>query len=217
MGNNKNLIADVDLVHVALDLHIAGAAPLMMHAPTLLDPQHPTTREVRSLTSKTSKNKTIADHERVARLEWEAGLYHDDDIGPFLPATNIKQAMRAAAGKERMGAGLVRGLTFADTKVALNYEGPRDIDGLYEAGYRDTRAVKNGGVGGGRVMRTRPCFEDWSLQTRVYLNPHELDVESFARFVAAAQRYGLGDYRPEFGLFSAQLFVVEDEALEVAA
>lgn len=207
---STNLIERVELTHITLDLKITGEAPLLMHAPSLVDPLHPIKRDYDKITAKGSK-KTIADNERLSRLEWEAGLYHDDDIGPFLSAVNVKQALRAAAGRYKLGAPLVRGVTFAQTKIPIEYDGPRDRDGLYEAGYRDTRNVRNGGMNRGSVMRTRPCFPEWSLSARLFLNPHEIGIEDFARCVADAQRYGIGDYRPEFGLFSAELYEVDEE------
>lgn len=199
-----NLIESVAAEGVVLDLKITGVAPLMMHAPTLIDPLHPLTREMQKYTGKGAK-KTLADHERIARLEWEAGLYWDEELGPFLTATNIKRAFQQAGGRYKLGAAITRGVTFLATKCPVQYDGPRDKDGLYDAGFRDTRPVKNGGFNSGRVMRTRPCFAEWEIAATLHLNPHEIGVEDFARCVADARRYGLGDYRPEFGLFDADL------------
>jgi hypothetical protein len=201
----QNLIADLPQQLLQLRLKVTGVAPLLMHAPTLLDPMHPLSIEMRRLTDKPGKKRTPADHAKLAELEWNAGLYHDATLGPFISSVNLKRAFRLAAGQERKGASLGRALTFADTKMPLVYDGPRDRAGLYAAGFRDTRGVKNAGTGSG-VIRTRPCFEEWELAATVYLNPHELGVSDFARFVAAAQRYGIGDYRPEFGLFRAELY-----------
>lgn len=203
----KNLIEQVTDTSINLNLTLTGVAPLMMHAPTLIDPLHPLTREMQALTSKGAK-RTIADHERISRLEWEAGLYHDDDLGPFVATVNVKASMKKAAGLLKLGAAVGRGVTFAATKLALEYDGPRDRDGLYEAGFRDVRPVKNGGMNAGRVMRTRPCFDDWKISANLYVNPHEISLEDFARVVVGAQRQGVGDYRPEFGLFIAELYEV---------
>lgn len=206
----KNLIADVETTEIPLELRLIGVAPLLMHAPSLLDPQHPIKHEYDAITGKGSK-KTIADHARLARLEWEAGLYHDDDLGPFEPSAAVKEALRSAAARYKLGSAVKRGITFAETKLPLIYGGPRNRDALYEAGFRDTRAVRNGGISRGSVMRTRPCFSEWELRARLFLNPHEIGVEDFARCVADAQRYGIGDYRPEFGLFRAELYEVEGD------
>lgn len=203
-----NLIQKTEMTHVTLTLKITGAAPLLMHRPTLVDPLHPLKRQYDALTSKGSK-KTIADNEAIARIEWEAGLYHDDEIGPFITSVNVKQALRAAGAQRKLGAKIVRGVTFTDTKLPLIYDGPRDKDDLYEYGFRDTRTVRNGGMNRGSVMRTRPCFDEWALEARIFLNPHEISVEDFAQCTADAQRFGIGDYRPEFGLFVAELYEVQ--------
>lgn len=205
---STNLIETVPDQTVVLSLKITGIAPLLMHAPTLIDPLHPLTKEMQKHTSKGSK-KTIADQERIARIEWEAGLYWDDDLGPFLPTTNLTGALKKAGGRYKLGAAVSRGVTFATTRLPIQYDGPKDRDGLYEAGFRDTRPVKNGGFNSGRVMRTRPCFQAWVIEATMHVNPHEIGVEDLARVVADARRYGLGDYRPEFGLFDAELYEVE--------
>lgn len=208
MTATANLIKQAALTHVTLDLKLTGVAPLLMHKPTLVDPMHPLTLQIAAFTAKGAK-KTIADNEAIARLEWEAGLYHDADIGPYITAANVKQAIRKSGGQVNLGAKIGRGVAFATTKLPVIYDGPRDRDGLYEAGYRDTRSVRNSGRNSGSVMRTRPCFEEWTLEARIYLNPHEISIEDFAERVAAAQRFGIGDYRPEFGLFTAELYEVE--------
>lgn len=194
---------------VALRLRVTGVAPLLMRSDTLLDATHPLVSEIREITDKPSKKRTPADLAQMARLEWQGGLYYDDDLGPFLPSVNVKMAIRGAAGLARRGASIKRGVQFTDIKLPLLYDGPRDPDGLYAAGFRDTRGVRNGGMGGS-VMRTRPCFEEWALEATMYVDPHEISIEDVAGFVAAAQRFGLGDYRPEFGLFTAELYVLED-------
>lgn len=207
MAEKKNLVNDVQTSLIKLDLKITGAAPLLMHAPTLVDPMHPLKRAYDLITAKGGK-KTIADHERLAHLEWEAGIYFDEEVGPFLSAVNIKQAIRAAAARYKLGTAVVRGITFDKTKIPLLYDGPRELSALFKAGFRDTRTVRNGGMNRGSVMRTRPCFEAWGLEARLYLNPYDIGIEDFARCVADAQRYGIGDYRPEFGLFTAELYEV---------
>jgi hypothetical protein len=115
--------------------------------------------------------------------------------------------LREAAGRWKLGAAVKRGVTFPATKISLEYDGARDPDQLYEAGFRDLRPVKNGGFNAGRVMRCRPCFEEWAVQTLCFVDPHEIGLEDLATVVEAAQRYGIGDYRPEYGLFSAEMWM----------
>lgn len=202
---SRNLVPASDDTIKTLTLRLEGQAPLMMHAPTLIDPLHPLTREMALATSKTASKRTIADIEHMARVEWEAGIYHSDELGPFIPSVNVKKSIVKAAGLTKDGASVTRGVTFADTKLPLLYDGPRDRDGLYDAGFKDTRPVRNGGMGGGRVPRTRPCFDEWALEAIVYVDPHEIGLEDLGRVVGVAQRFGVGDYRPEFGLFRATL------------
>lgn len=200
-----NLVPDIEATIKTLELRLDGIAPLLMHAPTLIDPLHPLSREMAKATSKTGSKRTVADIEHIARIEWQAGIYFDDTIGPFIPAVNVKKSIVKAAGLTKQGAAVTRGVTFADTKLPLLYDGPRDLDELYAAGFVDSRPVKNGGMGAGRVPRTRPCFEQWAIEARIYVDPHEIGLEDLGRVVGVAQRFGVGDYRPEFGLFRATL------------
>jgi hypothetical protein len=65
--------------------------------------------------------------------------------------------------------------------------------------------VSNAGIGSGRVLRCRPMFKDWSLDVPVAYDPEEIDADFLAIVVERTQKYGLGDYRPEFGSFKATI------------
>lgn len=208
---SRNLVPDTDDSLVTIEFRLEGVAPLLMHAPTLIDPIAPLTKEIAKITSKKASQRTIADVERLTRLEWEAGLYHDEKLGPYVPASNIKQVLRGAAGRWKLGAPIARGLTFEHRRLPVEYDGPRDKDGLYEAGYVSSLPVKNGGFNAGRVMRARPMFEEWAIEGRAFLDPHEVGLEDLGLIFARAQRMGVGDYRPEYGLFTATVTVADDD------
>ena len=65
--------------------------------------------------------------------------------------------------------------------------------------------VKNAGYNAGRVMRCRPMFSEWNIDAEIAFDPEEIDPDTLGLIVERAQRYGIGDYRPEFGAFSATL------------
>lgn len=194
--------------YIDIDLHIEGVAPLLMNAPTLLDPLHPLSKQMADATKKKANQRTVADIERISRLEHRAHLYWHDELGPVVPTINIKKCVQEAGGRWRLGPPVKRGILFAERFVPLQYDGPRDPDALYDEGYVDHRPIKNGGMSGGRVMRTRPCFDSWSLDVSFKLDPHEIGVEDFGKSLTRSQTFGLGDYRPEFGLFVASFEVV---------
>jgi hypothetical protein len=145
---------------------------------------HPLTREFKELTRKRSSDRTIDDEMSIMHLEWLAGVYHDGEIGPYLPGANVKTALAEAATRWRKGATVRRSLVVVEQRLPLEYAGPRDLDALWSEGYRDVRGAVTSGQNRGRVTRCRPCFE-----------------ETIAEF---AQIRGLGDFRPDFGTFTAE-------------
>jgi hypothetical protein len=193
----------VPAAYRSAQLRLEGEAPLLMHRDTLLDITHPLTRQFRELTGKDSKQRTMDDEMNIARIEWLAGIYHDDDTGPYMPGSSVKAALAGAATRWRKGTTVQRALIVVQTKIPLEYEGPRGLDDLWEEGFRDMRGAVNSGRNRGRVMRCRPLFEEWALTAEIAYDPQELDrdvLESIAEF---AQVRGIGDFRPDFGTFTA--------------
>lgn len=189
-------IPDDDAAHL-VECRVEGRMPLLMHA-TRPDVTDPLVREMESLTSK--RKKTIDDQQRVQRLDWQMGLYHDGDA-PYIPAKNVMEAMRHAATKWKLGTAVYQngGVQILDARVPLIYDGPRDIDGLWDAGFRDVQMVRNGGFNAGRVPRCRPRFDEWALEWQMLVTPSELDLDQLGMIMGRVRNIGLGDYRPLFG------------------
>lgn len=183
-------------------LHIAGTSPLLMNSAEA-DRDSELFRAYTLLGQK--KGKSLDDEARLREMEWELRIYLDPDLGPYIPGRNVKAVLCAAAGKFKKGATLGRSLITVLYRIPIEYEGPRDQEGLWKAGYRYTTMVKNAGFNAGRVMRCRPMFPKWALTVEIAFDPEEIDPDTLGLIVERAQRYGLGDYRPEFGAFSATL------------
>ena len=181
-----------------------GTAPLLMQAVTLADPIHPLTQAIKEFTSKTSRNKTEADHEAIARLEFEANIYCDDKLGPCLPGLNIDACIRDGAKHMRKGAAIERGFATFDEVVPLIFKGPRTVAGLYaDKRFVDRRAV---GVQASKTMRTRPIFRDWMVEFETAYDPDAIDFDSVRLGAEKAGKYaGVGTYRPRFGRFTSEV------------
>lgn len=173
---------------------ITGTSPLVQHNIRMADPLDPFTRALAEITGK--RGKTLDDHERMARVEFEGGLYHDDDIGPYVPAEWVWKAITKAGGLFKKGAALQRGL-MVDTQsrmFPIQYDGPRDIDGLYQDGRFVLR--KAIGVQGSKTIRTRPMFPDWRIDARLIWNPTAVDFDTVERAISeAGAMTGIGDGR----------------------
>ena len=188
--------------YAGAELTLEGRSPLLMNSAEY-DRDGELYRAFRMLGEK--RKKTLDDEARLREIEWELGLYLDEELGPYIPGKNIKAMLQSAATKWRRGADVMRSLVVVPYRVPLEYEGPRDQQGLWDAGYRYSTMAANAGFNRGRVVRCRAMFPDWKLVVEIAYDPEDLDADFLQMAAERAQKYGLGDYRPEFGSFEATL------------
>lgn len=189
---------------------LVGTMPLLMHNVQLADPENPFAVAIKKLTDKRS-NKTDDDMAEIARLKFAGGLYHHPEIGPYLPAENIFRTIQGGASLTRKGKEIERGVIFLSTMAPLEYDGPRDIDGLWGGGkspFVDRRMV-NGTPGAAKVTKVpgiRPIFPEWRAEIEVELDLSVINPDDFADYVAKAGRMiGIGDYRRFYGRFEGKV------------
>lgn len=198
----------------------AGGTPIMMHNERLSDPLNPYTRWMAELTAK--RKKTERDHEELARREFLGGGYWAIDegpngsiAGPVIPTWNVIRCFQEGAKRHKLGKHIVRALIPVNQNTTLGYDGPTSADELWKAGVYHSR--KGVVISGRRLMRTRPCFEDWSLDVELELDLTVLDPDTLAQIVLESGRYeGLGDNRPQYGRFAGTLTLLEDSAELIA-
>ncbi len=186
-----------------LKLNLTGTAPLLRHNARLSDEFDPIVRLMKEITSKRT-NKTDDDRWELRRLEFHGGLYMDKNLGPYIPGQNIERALRDAAVVTRQGKNIQRGVVVLTSRARLDYDGPRDPGELWEdKNYVSSASIK---VGTSRVIRTRPMFPEWSVTVDLTLDTEILDRETLEGIVhRAGKSVGLGDWRPRYGKFSAEL------------
>lgn len=201
----KRVIPPGHLVHL---LTLKGETPLLMSSGES-DREGDTYLAYRTLSK--ARNKTLEQESRLRELEWYTRLYFDAELGPYIPGKNIKELLRSAATKYRDGENVKRSLVIPDYRIPLLYDGPRTAEELWAAGFKYTTMVANAGAGSGRVERCRPCFEKWSLECEIAFDPEELDQHRVEEIVKRSEKYGLGDYRPEFGAFTSSLKFVREQ------
>lgn len=180
-----------------IDIHIKGIAPLLMHNIRLADPLDPWTKKLSALTGTRPKTDDI--HAQIARVEFEGGLYFDEEIGPYMPANNLDKMLLEGGTLHKIGKIIKESTLSVNDRYALEYNGPRTVEGLYKAGFFDRRAI---GIGRSKTIRTRPMYREWELKFTLAFDEERLNVEQLIQAVEDAGRYkGLGDYRPRFGRF----------------
>lgn len=188
---------------------IIGKTPLLMHAPTLIDPLHPAAKEIASIVQRNKASvRPQEDHERLAELEWHGGLYLAPGLadGPVVPTANIKRSIAKGAyytRGQKASTAVTNGVDPLEMFAELAYEGPRDPDDLYKTGnFADRRPVK----GGGTVMRTRPKFDEWAVVAEFAVDDALLDTDDLQAYAQMAGRLGLCDGRKiGFGRFTVKM------------
>jgi hypothetical protein len=189
-------------------MKLAGEAALVMHNGRLADPLDPATKALKVASKKPGKTRTDEDLEELAHLEWLGGIYHDPDLGPYVPGENVERCLLDAARLTRQGKLIERGVLITSDVNPLAYSGPRDLDGLWaDERFRLVRGVRNPGQSG-RVMRCRPVFARWSLDALGTFDASLIDVGPLQEIASAAGRLiGQGDWRPRYGRFTATITV----------
>jgi hypothetical protein len=179
-----------------------------MHNARLADPLDPVVKEMKTITGKT--RKTDADHDMIAYLEFVGGMYFVEGVGPYVPAANIRKAFIEAARKSKSGKLVEQGLFVDELINPLVYQGPRDLKGLWEDKTFVSRLCVK--VQQARLMRTRPQFPSWAFDTTITFDPEVLDFARVKEFAQIAGNYiGVGDYRPLYGRFIADVEELSDD------
>lgn len=179
-----------------LKLTFEGISPLLMHSARGADPLDPLTREMKTYSSQRKKTDEI--HAKMARCEWELGLYFDEEMGVYIPTTNLRATIIEGGKLSKLGMDLKRATMVDSDRTPLKHAGPKSIQDLWDKGtYRDARSVV---VGKARVMRTRPIFRKWSCSFSMLYNAEVIQRDKIIESAEkAGAMVGIGDYRPTCG------------------
>lgn len=177
----------------SIEIKLVGTSPLILKSDRTVDPFDHFVVAMKPLKDK--KKKTDEDNHLLRRLEWESGLYMDAAIGPFVPGWNVIRSLRDGAAMLKKGKDVIRGV-LTDTKIRIDYDGPRTADAMYADGrFVDVRRVVNNG--GGATMRARPRFDEWSMQLTLDFDEHMISrPDLLSAFERAGKFAGIGEYRP---------------------
>lgn len=192
-----------------LSINMKGTTPLMFHNIQLADPLNKFTKEIKRYTSQ--KKKTDDIHEKIAYLEFLGGLYWDE-MGPYVDASWLKKVAQAGGQLSKEGKNILRATSIVGAKISLQYTdaegrpGARDSESLWnDPFYRDRRMVSLGP--GRKTIRTRPIFNNWSLDYEVDLNEEGLTKNQYIdALVSAGRQIGLGEARTlGYGRFEVEV------------
>lgn len=180
-------------------VRLEGRSPLVMHNNTCVDPLSPEKKKLGALTGK--KSKTDADHLAIRQIEFAAGIYFDHLLGPYIPAKNLRKMLIEGARKKKQGKQFEAGIFVCDDAKLL-YDGPRDLESLYEQFAWTVPAGNQSAT----IMRTRPKFDDWACEFEVMVETslvgHDDLVEALksaeiAVGICDARSLGMGRFRSQ--------------------
>ena len=176
-----------------------SSAPLIQHCGQTADPLSRYARLLKQISGK--RAKTDADYEEMARIEFYAGLYMNAD-GPILPNYMI-DAMTVAAAKKLREGQMAKSGCFCLDHARLEYDGPRTVEELWADERFHFSAIVR--VQSARVARMRPIFREWSATVTLHIEDTLVNPARIDEWMAiAGTQIGLGDWRPQYGRFSAE-------------
>ena len=179
-----------------------GISPIILHSCQCVNPLHPLSMEMKKITA--IRKKTEEDIRKLSDLEWESGLYWDDQVGVYIPAENIEATIREGAKARKKGKNVVKGFMCDDLKIPLDIKENLTKEQMRDdMRFRDVRAMK---VQQARVMRTRPRFNTWNLTFEASYDENMLDFKDVCDAIEYSGQYvGLCDSRPKYGKFTARI------------
>lgn len=176
-----------------------GTTPLIMHSCRGVNPLDPLVIELKKLTA--IRKKTDDDLRQISDIEWELGLYWDDNLGLYIPADNIIKSVQEGAQVRKRGKDIAKGFDITEMMVPLDIGESLTKDQLREQyRFRDVRAMS---VMRAKVNRTRPRFTNWKLCFSVQYDEKILDISTIADAMEYAGSYiGICDSRTrKYGRF----------------
>ena len=181
---------------------IEGVCPLVMHNGRLADPLDEWAKRMKAVSSK--RNKTDADIEELARLEFMGGLYYDEKNGIYIPADMIEACFINGAKKSKRGPQAKSGF-FLDEDAKFEYKGPKKPDELWQN--KDFVLKAKVRIMANSVMRYRPHFPKWKATFTALFFDDILSKPEIKEILETAGRIvGLGDWRPKYGRFKVTKF-----------
>lgn len=182
-----------------LKFQLTSDAPLLLHNGQTADPLNRYTKMMKQISSK--RDKTDADFEEMARIEWYSSLYTDNDK-ICIPSEVLESAFVSGAKKKKLGQKAQSGL-FVETNAILDFEGcDLTIDELWE---RDQNRLTVGvRIQRNKVMRTRFKAPQWQTVVECVYDDAQLNKSQVVDIVTiTGSQVGLCDWRPKFGRYTA--------------
>jgi hypothetical protein len=187
-----------------LILAITGERPMLQHNARLANPINAYTQRLRSITGK--RKKTDEDLVDIMSIEARGGCWETPDGYLGVPTAAVWRSIFDAAKAYKLGQDVKRALLMGDAVEPLLVNGKKVTcdEFLRDTANIDYRSVK---VGTSRTMRARPIIQaGWQTTHTFELLADVIDPRNLAPVIQRAGRLvGLGDWRPTYGTFTAEV------------
>lgn len=193
-------------------IEMTGTRPLIMNNSRAANPMYAGTKELKALTGK--QKKTEDDHQRIFKAGYAVALYYDSDFGLYLPGDNIWRCLYDGATKHRLGEKVKQGLLIdTEQNPLLDYPKIPTVDELYADDTTRLISMRVTGTGSQkkRVPFCRPRFKEWHVKAYGTIDDGILDIHELELIAeTAGERVGVGDWRPRYGQFQAEIKPLKD-------
>jgi len=191
-----------------LKVKLVGRGPMLMHNGRMANPLCSYVREMKPLTGK--RNKTDEDHAKLMQIEARGACWETEKGEMGVPNAAVWATIYNAAKAFKRGEDIKRALLYEDVVEPMVVKGQSVACDEYLFGneqsvteHIDYRPVR---VKAARPMRARPKVEGWESEHTFELLTdvvNERDLEPILE--RAGRLVGIGDWRPIYGKFTAEV------------
>lgn len=185
----------------SIKVRYTGVDSLLQNNPQMSDPLNKYTKEMKQISSK--RKKTDDDVMMMRKIELRAKIYHDAELGIYVPATWVTASIQGVSwAKAKIKKADIRAAVFASQpKLKLTYtdmgkvKSPIDI--VENEFFHNVMSLKQGQV---RVVKATPIFNKWSFECTLDFDDtiiNEAELKTLIEY--GAQFGGFGDFRPTYG------------------
>ena len=185
----------------SIKVRFMGVDSLLQNNPQMSDPLNKYSKEVKQISSK--RKKTDDDIMMMRKIELRAKIYHDEQLGIYVPATWVTASIQGVSwSKAKIKKADIRAAVFAtQPKLKLTYldmdkvKSPIDI--VDNEVFHNVMSLKQGQV---RVVKATPIFKNWSFEVELDFDDtiiNESELKGLIEY--GAQFGGFGDFRPTYG------------------
>ena len=170
-----------------IHVEVAGVTPLLLQRFT----------DEAQMSATSGARSSIANDSDAPTEQAEQALYLDDEGISGIPQPNLYRSIIDAGKYFKIGKSKVTTLKSSIIPAAVGMR-PLFLPIRSEGGWKvDTRPVRIPSTGG-RILRHRPCYDDWGLSFTLEFDEQMIGPKLLREIVdAAGTRVGLGDSRPD--------------------